>query len=335
MIEINFRERMPLSAYAAKTSNRELLKMSSSGGVFTELATNIINAGGVVFGAAWDDKFNVIHKGVDTLEGLSELRGSKYVQSDLRDSISLIKRMLVKGRKVMFTGTPCQCAAVRLACGEDRNLLVCGLICHSNIPSDVWQKYLSELKCLAKDKIKAIQFRDKRNGWERSTFSVKFERRGELIACPLFEDIYAKIFFAGLAARNSCLSCKFKKGAHGADLVIGDFWGVRKTNPDLYDPDGVSVVLLYTKTGEQALCKSSLTYFKVSYDDIVSCNPYLERALDVEMRDRERFQNSWRRMSLQKAYLYAIEGPLITRITRRVYNKVMRVRWRIAQMFDG
>ena len=314
----------PVVTYAAVTQDHNVLISSSSGGVFTELAKVTLFRGGVVFGAGWDENFNVVHKCTENLMGLAELRGSKYVRSDMKDTIRRIKELLRCKREVLFTGTPCQCTAVRNVCGEDPNLLICGVMCHSTVKPEIWRKYLNEITRQKRDSIVAIHFRDKSKGWKHSTFKVDFEN-GNAIAEPLGDNIYARIFFAGLAAQEACFSCLFRSGAHGADLLIGDFLGVEKTHPELFDRNGVSAVIAYTKLGKEAVEHTSLTLTEVPYSDVLQHNPYLEKRIECDSNKRMRFEKVWRRISLRRAYAYACGGPWYYRLAAYSYSKARNV----------
>jgi len=139
-------ERKPLSVYAAKNLNEEIRRQSSSGGIFTLIAESIIQKGGVVFGARFNGNWEVVHDYTETEEGLAAFRGSKYVQSRIGDTYLKAKDFLLAGRKVLFSGTPCQIAGLKAFLQKDYdNLLTVDLICHG-VPSPlVWKRYLDEV----------------------------------------------------------------------------------------------------------------------------------------------------------------------------------------------
>ncbi|MCS2450406.1 Coenzyme F420 hydrogenase/dehydrogenase, beta subunit C-terminal domain [Bacteroides thetaiotaomicron] len=136
----------PLKVYAAKNPNEQIRLSSSSGGIFTMLAEQILKENGIVFGARFDEKWEVEHDYADTLDGIAAFRGSKYVQSRIGDSYQRVEDFLRKGRKVLFSGTPCQVAGLKrfLHNKEYDNLLTVDVICHG-VPSPlIWRKYLEE-----------------------------------------------------------------------------------------------------------------------------------------------------------------------------------------------
>jgi coenzyme F420-reducing hydrogenase beta subunit len=180
------KERKPLNVYAVKNPNEEIRLQSSSGGIFTLLAEHIINNGGVVFGARFNEDWEVVHDYTETIEGIEAFRGSKYVQSRIGDMFKTAKDFLETGRNVLFSGTPCQIAGLKAFLQRDYdNLLTVDLVCHG-VPSPlVWKKYLCELidillppppnpTYVKYNSIIDIKFRDKTYGWEIYNFVIHF-----------------------------------------------------------------------------------------------------------------------------------------------------------------
>ena len=150
-------EREPLDVYAAFNKNEEVRMQSSSGGVFTALAESIIKEGGVVFGARFNEDWEVVHDYVETVEGLSAFRGSKYVQSRIGCTFSQAEQFLKQGRKVLFSGTPCQIAGLKLFLRKEyENLLSVDFICHGVPSPGVWRQYLNEFIALMGNKKNSV-----------------------------------------------------------------------------------------------------------------------------------------------------------------------------------
>ena len=161
--------------------NDSIRRKSSSGGVFHALACNVINEGGVVFGARFDSKWGVEHSYTETISGLAFFQGSKYVQSNIGTAYTDAERFLKAGRKVLFSGTPCQLAGLRLFLRKDYGnlLLSVDVACHGVPSPAVWQAYLAGLLdkigkhgSLAMESITKIDFRDIRHGWNDYGFSI-------------------------------------------------------------------------------------------------------------------------------------------------------------------
>lgn len=314
-------QRLPIQSYAAKTKDTGLLLDSTSGGAFTELARVVLADGGVVCGTGWDFEFNVVHKCIEDEEDIAELRGSKYVQSKLGGVYNQISGFLSEGRKVLFTGMPCQCAAMRLKFGADPNFVICGLMCYSNTPPYVWRKYLEELKSTVCSKISSIKFREKRSGWKDSRFTIAFEN-GKEISEPLYQNLYWKVFCSGFATYNACFNCRFRNGAHGADLIIGDFWGIEKIFPDIDYANGINAVLAYTEKGDDLLRRTALDMVETTYNDVLAGNPYLEKSVSVDVEKRNVFQKNFSRMTLQGVYHFSAFGPWYYRIPLGIYRRL-------------
>lgn len=241
---------LDVCAYAIKNRDDEIRMQSSSGGIFTAIATKVILDGGVVFGAAFDSSFNVHHICVESVEELSRLRGSKYVQSTIGNTYKQAKEMLDSERFVYFTGTPCQIEGLLKYLGREyENLLTSDIVCHG-VPSPmVWQLYL---RSKSDSCVKYASFRDKSEGWGNYSVVISFENSPEYKALAS-NDMYIKAFLSDLCLRPSCYSCAFKSKNRASDLTLADFWGIEKVLPELNDNKGTSLVLVHGKKGKKLL----------------------------------------------------------------------------------
>ena len=239
--------------YAAVSKDRKTLSESSSGGVFTSLAKNTLREGGHVFGAAFSDDFRTVqHVVIDRIENLNDLRGSKYLQSELGNSFSQCKEYLSKGDKVLFTGIPCQIAGLKRFLGrEDENLTCVEVICHGTPSVKVWKKYLDHVEA-KQGKTKEASFRDKTVGW--NNFGMKISSvTGQELKEIHQGNTYMAVFLRNFALRESCYECPAKGENTCADITLGDFWGIQNAYPEYYDDQGVSVVVVHTEKGKKAL----------------------------------------------------------------------------------
>ena len=238
-----------VSAYAAYTADEEIRKVSSSGGVFSVLAKEILSRGGVIAGAAFDDDFSVRHILVERDAQLNRLRGSKYVQSRMEDTYAQIRDLLKQGKTVLFTGVSCQVAGLKAFLGRDYDhLYTVDVLCHGVPSPKVWQQYCREQEAAYGRKLTAAAFRDKRNGWRKNSICLQF---GEDEYCRRnSEDAYLRLFLQDLCLRPSCHSCRFKSFPRLSDLTIGDAWGIERHMSDLDDDRGTSVVLVNSEKGQ-------------------------------------------------------------------------------------
>lgn len=275
--------RVPIGVYAAKSKDDEERLRSTSGGVFSLLARSVLQQGGVVFGVSWKVVgCEAAHIAVETLDGLATLRESKYVQSDMNGCYRQAKRFLAEGRKVLFSGCPCQIAGLKAFLGREySNLFLQEVICNS-VPSPralrEWTK--GELEKLPGEELLSVHFRDKQRGWHSTTLKYRFATTttDSLETCT-----YYKLWQRGFTVRRSCIECRFREFRSGADLTIGDFWGVEKVIPEIDDDKGISVVMVNTDKGLKLweAVRRNTEYHDVAYTDVLKGNPCLYRSFPL------------------------------------------------------
>ena len=240
-------------AYGCYNKNEDIRNKSTSGGIFTLIAENVINSGGVVFGAGFDENYNVIHSSTDDISGLEKFRGSKYVQSKIGDTYKQVKQLLKEDKNVLFTGTPCQIGGLKSYLGKDYSNLICqDIVCHGVPSQHVWQYYKN---LISKDRnIKKINFRDKSTGWKR--YSLKFDfTDGKSYEEVGNENDYIKGFIKNLYLRPSCYECAYKTLNRQSDITLADFWGVEGILPNLDDNKGTSLIFINSDKGKEIFDK--------------------------------------------------------------------------------
>lgn len=320
--------RKPLHTYAAKNKNPEIQQTSSSGGVFFALVEYvIIEKQGVVFGARFNDKWEVVHDYADTLEEAKAFKGSKYVQSRIGDNFIKAEEFLKAGRTVLFSGTPCQIAGLRLFLRKDygEKLIMVDFVCHG-VPSPmVWRDYLkyitrSKGALIGKNTdfqstlngkvpvITGISFRNKKINWEKYGFSV------HAVACKgdlnsdfqstisqdeeyewLFEthdkNVYMQGFLKNLYLRPSCYSCPAKCGKSPSDITLADFWGIKVTFPILYEDGFYSMLLARSDEGMKIIHEIDILKEESSYDKAFQGN----HALEESTGKPEQYEAFWKK----------------------------------------
>lgn len=285
--ELNIlQEKEPMQVWGAKLKDKDIVFNSSSGGIFTYLANITLDNGGVVFGARFDEDWNVIHDYTETKEGLRPFCKSKYVQSRIGNSFKIAEQFLKQGRQVLFTGTPCQIKGLKLFLKRDYDkLLAVDVACHSVPSPKVWRKCLFQLltdnNISIKD-VELIDFRNKKYDWSNYMFFIK-HTKGEIFI-PGRNNVYMQSFLSNLSIRPSCESCKAKCGQSNSDLTIADFWGVNVINPDFYDNMGVSLVLASSQKGMQLILSQNIEVVEVSYEDVIKYNAGLKSDLVVHKK---------------------------------------------------
>lgn len=231
-------------AYAAWSNDNKILLNSSSGGIFSELAIEILNENGVVYGVSWENG-EVKHKRIEKIEDLKELRGSKYLPSFVGNSYKNVINDLKNNKKVLFSGTPCQIAALNKIVKNDK-LITVDLICHGMPSHKAYEKYCKEN---FNEKVEKVNFRDKGTGW--TNFSLIYY--SNILKNNLhYVDKFFFGFLKNIYLGNPCYDCKFKGTKEGekrqADITLADFWGVPK---ELYNKNGVSFIVTNNKKGEE------------------------------------------------------------------------------------
>lgn len=288
--------REPLEAFAAKNPDEQIRRESSSGGIFTLLAEQTIEKGGVVFGAAFNDRWEVEHQWRNTKEGLSDFRGSKYVQSCIGNSFAQAESFLRQGREVLFCGTPCQIAGFRLFLRKDYdNLITVDFICHGVPSPGIFRQYLNEEKLLFSrkhnkaptsvsdstdaPKVNAIFFRDKVKGWKEFSLTLHFSqtsRKGELLSISksstLHKNPYLRGFLSNLYLRPSCHSCPAKELKSGSDITIADYWFIQELLPEIDDDKGISAVIINTAKGQEHFMSTKAQVYSSTFEDIKKRN---------------------------------------------------------------
>lgn len=251
--------REPLAVYAAKNNNEDIRLKSSSGGIFTLLAEQIISEGGVVFGARFNEKWDVVHDYTETIEGLEPFRGSKYVQSIIGDNFKIAKQFLNNDRKVLFSGTPCQIAGLkRYLQKEYKNLLTIDIICHGVPSISIWGKYKNKVKKLASSScedfnqlttLNDVNFRDKANGWRHymCTYSIVnvSSNQTNRLTFEHTKDPYMQLFLSNYSLRPSCYYCPAKAGKSLSNMTLGDCWGIKRMENSFDDNKGVGVCVIH------------------------------------------------------------------------------------------
>ncbi len=237
-----------LGVYGAKNRDRAVRRASSSGGVFSLLAQEILGAGGTVFGAAFDENFQVYHRAVQSVDELALLRGSKYVQSDLRATFREVRALLRSGRPVLYSGTPCQIAGLHgFVPGRPPGLYTVDCLCHG-IPSPrVYKQRLAEIAAEAGGAVTEVRFRDKGRGWKHG--ETLFLAAGQVFGASKRRESYMRLFLNNLSIRPCCGDCAFNNKRSLADITIGDYWGVDQQFPEFDDDLGVTLVFINTEKG--------------------------------------------------------------------------------------
>lgn len=305
--------------YAAINKNDIVRKQSSSGGVFFLLAKNIIQKGGVVFGARFDEEWNVVHGFAENLHDVKALMGSKYVQSNIGTSFLDVQCSLQEDRWVLFSGTPCQVVGLKKFLGKDYSkLLLVDMICHGVPSPGVWRKYLREI--CQKDNILGVSFRDKRNGWKNYHMHIIGEK---LVVCQHHnENLYMRGFLNNLFLRRSCYDCQYKTIHRHSDITLADFWGVEQIAPSMNDDMGTSLAFIHSVKGQEffTVIKNQLSINQQETRIVLVHNPSMHTSVSMTT-SRKKFFRYNRFVKVEKS----IELSLKSSVCRRIIRKIKRL----------
>lgn len=273
-------------AYGVVNRRGEVRKRSSSGGVFWLLAEQIIKEGGVVFGASFDKNCQLRHCYADTMESVKEFMGSKYLQSNLGDSFAQVIEFLNHGRRVLFSGTPCQVAALKKLIGENELLYTVDFICHGVPSQKALDCYLSEK--VGDDVVEQVSFRDKTKGWAKFSMLIKSSKK--IYRKDLYHDPYLRAFLHNANLRYSCYECRFKTAVHVSDITMADLWGAARLGFSNEDDKGVSLVLVQSDRGAEIfeLIKECAEYKMIDSEKAINMNSAALNSV-LEPKSREVF----------------------------------------------
>ena len=255
--------------YAAACKDNNVLKESSSGGIFTELYKYIINQKGYVVGVKYNNDMVAEYAITNNEKECEKFRGSKYVAANINNVRKEIKEKLEQGNKVLFTGNPCQIKALKTYLNKDyENLYLVEILCHGAPSPKVFRMYIKYLEEKYKSKVIDFRFRDKQDGWateNKSTIKVKFED-GRVLTEPAKYNNYNRAFLNNYILRPGCYNCEFAGENNLSDMVIGDFWGIEKLMPKFSkkEKNGISMIKINTKKGEEIFnaVNNNLEYYQ-------------------------------------------------------------------------
>lgn len=263
-LNVRYREEKQ-SAYAAKNRNFEIVEESSSGGIFDVFAKWILLNNGVVFGCAWNEKVQAEHIEVLRSEDMAKLHGSKYVQSDTKNTYQLAEKYLKEGKKVLYSGTACQIAGLYSYLGKEYSeLYTIDIICHGTPSPKFFEAYLKWLERKQGAVVTSYNFREKKKkGWG---LTYLFSTPKKTYSNSAWTDPYYSAFLDCHTYRECCYQCHYACEKRVGDLTLGDYWGVEKEHPDFYDDMGVSAIIVNTRKGKQLFEKNASKMEFISTD---------------------------------------------------------------------
>lgn len=290
-----------LKSYAALSEEKKLLKKSASGGIFSAIANEFLHSGGIVFGCSLERKNGKLfpeHIMINNTKNLYKLQGSKYVQSSINFTYKEVLKQLEEGKKVLFSGTPCQISGLYgfLKNKKYNNLFTMEIVCHGVPNADLFQGYLDWEAKKTNKKINNIIFRDKKYGWsEKGTIFFKNKNKTKGKEIDIYNSSYYRLFITAGFNRESCYNCNCKGKERNGDITIGDFWGIDETYPELLannggelnKKEGISCLFVNSENGNNLLNKygKKIKLIEVDSEKIIEKNPAIVKP-NRENKDR-------------------------------------------------
>lgn len=238
-------------AFAFIHKDKNVLKNCTSGGLFTAISDTVLSKNGVIYGATLDEKLYVHHIRAVSRQDRDRIRGSKYVQSDLKDCFDSIKNDLKKRKFVLFSGTPCQVDGLHhfLGSADIENLLTCDIICNGCPSPLIWEENIKLLEKKLHKKVTGYSFRPKEWGWNiHKEIAYTGTRKHH---STFYTDLFIRLYYSRLIMRNTCNNCPYTSLSRVGDLTMGDCRNIEKVYPEIDTFDGVSLVLINSPKGRQ------------------------------------------------------------------------------------
>lgn len=278
--------------YAAWSLNQEIRINSTSGGLFYELASQILSESGFIAGCIYTKDYKAaVHIISNTRDDLNQIMGSKYFQSDTDGIYKAVLNLLKTNKKVLFCGTPCQVCALKRYVGDKyENLILVDFICRGINSPKAYKSYITELEERYHSTVKRVHLKNKRHGWTNLGTYIKFQNGREYYR-NRYTDPWVNGFVNGnLFMRPACHNCQFRAIEHDSDITLGDYWGRKFSKPDMFY--GVSLVLVNSSKGELLLTRANGGIYTEQHDieDIISGNKSLVSSVKPDKKRTDFFE---------------------------------------------
>ena len=317
----NLKNKGSQACFSCISKEETVLKASTSGGAFTALSDSILDQNGVVYGADFDEEFKVYHSRAVTKAERDRQRVSKYAQSNLHQVFHQVEADLNEGRRVLFTGTPCQVAGLKSYLGrDDDHLLTVEVACHGVPSPGLWNDYVQALGNRYGGKVTLVKFRDKVRSWRCYNFTFEIEQK-ITISIPYVRDPYMALFVQDITLRPSCYSCTARNGRSGSDITLADLWNIAEVCPGLNDDKGPSLVLANTEKGLRFL--DGLMMVPVDWQSAIKKNGAFVDSAAVPARRDEFFQGYRSSKDLFKYMKGYVVRPSILKMAYRSVRSLL------------
>lgn len=294
-----------MSAYGAVHTEKEIQKKSSSGGAFTAMADYILQSGGIVFGAAFEDQYRGVSIKSTEEVSLNDLRKSKYVESNVGLSFRDVKKYLEQKLPVLYCAAPCQIAGLHRYLGKEyENLFTCDFSCGGMSSHHFYSSYIELLEKKYGSQVTGVDFRPKTIGWDEYFMKICF-KNGKKYMSSALKDLYFRAFLnKHFTIRDECCHCKFADN-HYSDIVLADFWLYKKISDIKHDNSGLSLIISNSEKGERLIqaVSDKMVLNKVDTQD-ASYNMKKKVYSEEFMKKRKQFIDEYEKNGIVSASKY-------------------------------
>lgn len=330
----------PLSVYAVQDKDDKEIKVSASGGAFAAAARMVLQQGGVVVGAAYNDDLTVSHIVIDSVKDLPRLQSSKYVQSNTEATYKQVKALLAEGRTVLYSGTPCQIGGLKAFLRKPYdNLYTMEVICHGVASPALFARYIEWLGGKMKGKVIFYNFRDKSYGWGLG-YKTKIKTKIKIKIKSSSLDPYYYHFLEGTTYRECCYRCNYCCKERNSDITAGDYWGIMHEHPKFYSLKGVSCLLVNTPQGERlwSIIAQEFYTLESTFEQVARHNHNLRHPTPRPSL-RDIIYYNYNSISLQELFEHRLRPPfnvkawikgmvpkwLLIRMTRAIHGRSIKL----------
>lgn len=268
--------------YACKSKNKKVQLESSSGGFFTTLATAFIKKKkGIVYGATFENK-ETKHIRIDKASDLVKIQGSKYTQSSLINILDEIKKDVEEKNNILFSGTPCQIASIKKLLPDYNKIYYVSVVCHGVMSDFFIESVLEENEIEENTEVK---YHGKEYAWDNPTISLNSAYDKKVMKYD--ESMIMEAYLNNYNLRKSCYSCKYKGTNNVADIIMGDYWGIKEVHPEMYDENGISSIIVNSDNGKKLIREirllDELKYISTDYENIAKHNTMINQSAEINI----------------------------------------------------
>ena len=307
--------------YSARNVDSEIRRKSSSGGVFYALSEYVLQNNGYVCGVVWNNDFTVRHILSNMRIDRDAMIQSKYIQSDMNSCYKDVKKKLEDGRSVLFTGTPCQCAALKIFLRNVKtdNLVLCDVLCGGNVSPGFFKSYLNYIEKCKNDKTQGVCFRTKKLGWKQHHIRVTLNHSIYEGARRDNEPFFS-LYLAKNIIRVSCFECAFASKERITDITLGDFWGIVDKSID--DDIGISFIEVNTNKGAEILKNISDQLLTERRDINLAASKQINlRTAPIKPKNYDEFWNCYVRNGGE----YTLKKYSVFGLRKRIKMKLLKI----------